>query len=72
MEVAKGKYGLLATPIAKEIIFKIFLVYFFERATFFPLIYIKKLYLLRNKYEAMQDSHCRENYNKEGKMGKSK
>lgn len=68
MEVAKVKYGLLLTPIAKEIIFEIFLVYFFERAAFFPLIYIKQLCLLRNKDEAMEDSHCGGNYNKEGKI----
>lgn len=37
MEVAKGKYGLLATPIAKEIIFKIFLVYFFWEGNIFSI-----------------------------------
>lgn len=72
MDVAQGTYGLQAMPAAKRIVFKIFLVYFFRGATLFLLIYMNQVYLLGSRYRAMQDSHHREKYNKEGKMEKSK
>lgn len=53
MEVALGKYGLQATPAAKGISFKIIVVCVCGGQHC-------------SRYKAMQDSHCRENYNKGG------